>query len=82
MRNITVTVSDDSYCQARIWAAENDASVSATVQDLLLSPGSRRIFADPTPHPPSRADAEIKNSAYFLGCDPVKINRTIGESAV
>jgi hypothetical protein len=29
MRNITVAVSDDSYRQARIWAAKNDTSVSA-----------------------------------------------------
>ena len=36
MRNITVAVSDDSYRQARIWAAKNDTSVSAAVQDLLL----------------------------------------------
>jgi hypothetical protein len=49
MRNITVAVSDDSYRQARIWAAKNDTSVSA-VQDLLLSPGSRRNV--PTPPPP------------------------------
>jgi hypothetical protein len=37
MRNITVAVSDDSYRQARIWAAKNDTSVSAVVQDLLLN---------------------------------------------
>jgi hypothetical protein len=37
MRNITVAVSDDSYRQARIWAAKNDTSVSAVVQELLLN---------------------------------------------
>jgi hypothetical protein len=41
MRNITVAVSDDSYRQARIWAAKNDTSVSAVVQDLPLTPGRR-----------------------------------------
>jgi hypothetical protein len=35
MKNITVAVSDDAYRQARIWAAKNDTSVSAVVQDLL-----------------------------------------------
>jgi hypothetical protein len=42
MRNIAVAVSDDSYRQARIWAPSNDTSVSAVVQDLLLSPGRRK----------------------------------------
>jgi hypothetical protein len=37
MRNITVAVGDDSYRQARTWAAKNDTSVSAVVQDLLLN---------------------------------------------
>ena len=44
MRNITVAVSDNSYRQARIWAAKNDTSVSAVVQDLLLNlPGLARV---------------------------------------
>ena len=44
MRNITVAVSDDCYRQARIWAAKNDTSVSAVVQDLLLNlPGLARV---------------------------------------
>jgi hypothetical protein len=53
MRNIAVAVSDDSYRQARIWAAKNDTSVSA-VRDLLLSPGSRRNVPTPPPPPPIR----------------------------
>ncbi len=32
MPNITVTVSEAAYRAARIWAAENDTSVSAAVQ--------------------------------------------------
>jgi predicted XRE-type DNA-binding protein len=35
MRNITVSVSDETYCQARVWAAQRDTSVSAIVQYLL-----------------------------------------------
>jgi hypothetical protein len=42
MLNITVAVSDDSYRQARIWAAKKDTSVSAVMHGLLLGPGSRR----------------------------------------
>jgi hypothetical protein len=38
--------------------------------------------ADPAFHPPTCADNEIKNNRRFLGCDPVKVNRTIRESAV
>ena len=61
MRNITVAVSDDSYRQARIWAAKNDTSVSAVVQDLLLNlPGLARVARSftagmpaPTPTPDS-----------------------------
>jgi hypothetical protein len=77
MRNITGAVSDDPYSEARIVAA-NDTSVSSK-RDIPLSPAEETL---PTLPPPTRADAEIKNSASFLGCDPVKIIRTIGESAV
>ena len=35
VKNITVTVSDDVYRQARIRAAEQDTSVSALVADYL-----------------------------------------------
>ena len=37
MRNITVTVSDETYRLARVWAAERDTSISAVVQYLLQS---------------------------------------------
>jgi hypothetical protein len=32
MPNITVTVSEEAYRRARVWAAENDTSISAVVQ--------------------------------------------------
>jgi len=35
MRNITVTVSEETYRKARVWAAELDTSVSALVRDFL-----------------------------------------------
>ena len=37
MRNITVSVDDETYRQARIRAAELDTSVSALVRDYLQS---------------------------------------------
>jgi ATP-dependent Clp protease adapter protein ClpS len=46
MRNITVTVSDQTYRQARVWAAQRDTSVSAVVTYLLHTlPGMSRAEA-------------------------------------
>ncbi len=39
MKNITVSVPDDVYRQARIKAAERDTSVSALVRDFLSGLG-------------------------------------------
>jgi len=35
MHNITVKISDDTYRDARIWAARRDTSISAVMQRLL-----------------------------------------------
>jgi hypothetical protein len=35
MRNITVSITDEVYRQARVWAAENNTSVSAAVEYML-----------------------------------------------
>lgn len=37
MKNITVSVSEDVYRAARMWAAEHDTSVSALVAEYLGS---------------------------------------------
>jgi hypothetical protein len=43
MRNITVTIPDDAYRRARVWAAQRDTSLSAVVKHLLETlPGSSR----------------------------------------
>jgi hypothetical protein len=43
MKNITVTVSDKSYREARVWAAQHDSSLSRIVQYLIETlPGIRR----------------------------------------
>lgn len=59
MKNITVTVSDETYRNARICAARRDASVSALVRDfldtLLTSPYAGQDLPDgdqDTPSPP------------------------------
>lgn len=64
MKNITVTVSDDCYRQARVWAAKNDTSVSATVQDLLQNlPGLARVARSFTAGLPASAGASAESSA-------------------
>jgi plasmid stability protein len=35
MKNITVSVDDETYRKARVYAAEKDTSVSALVKDML-----------------------------------------------
>ena len=42
MKNITVSVDDDTYRKARIHAAENDTSVSALVKDILKTLAERQ----------------------------------------
>lgn len=37
MRNITISLTDDIYRTARVWAAERDTHVSAVVQYLIES---------------------------------------------
>ena len=53
MRNITVSVSDQAYRQARIWAAQRDTSVSAVVQYLLQTlpgmPRAEKAFPEAKP---------------------------------
>ena len=42
MKNITVSVDDETYRNARIHAAENDTSVSALVKGILKSLADRQ----------------------------------------
>lgn len=37
MKNITVTVSDKAYREARVWAAQRDTSLSRVVQYLIAT---------------------------------------------
>ncbi|MGA8730132.1 MAG: hypothetical protein WB608_15370 [Terracidiphilus sp.] len=54
-KNITVTVPEQTYRQARVWAAERDTSLSAVVAYLLESlPGIHRAArAFPAGHAPA-----------------------------
>ena len=59
MKNITVTVNDTAYRQARVWAAKRDTSVSAVVTYLLQNlpglPVAKRAFPLENPAPPAPA---------------------------
>ena len=52
MKNITVTVHDETYLQARVWAAWHNTSVSALFRQFLES-----LCESPSPPPgsPDRA---------------------------
>jgi hypothetical protein len=53
MRNITVSITDEVYRQARVWAAENNTSVSAAVEYMLENVRSI-LQARKPPHQPRR----------------------------
>jgi hypothetical protein len=61
MRNLTVTVPDDAYRRARVWAAQRDSSLSAIVRYLIETlPGidrSNRAFPIPNSNPSSHIPA-------------------------
>jgi hypothetical protein len=61
MRNITVSVNDESYRTARVWAAERDVSLSAIVAYLIEHLPERNDAARQFPVPP--ASAQPANSA-------------------
>ena len=66
MRNITVAVSDDSYRQARIWAAKNDTSVSAVVQISSSAQTGEEMEKVPTPPALSSQANETKYVTYKM----------------
>jgi hypothetical protein len=53
MRNITVKISDNTYRDARVWAARQDTSISEVVQYLLqtLPTNARAARAFPLANP-------------------------------
>ena len=61
MKNITVSISNQGYDAARVWAAEHRTSLSKTVAFILENlrdiPMASRAFplAKPSATPPSRA---------------------------
>ena len=71
MRNITVTVHDDSYHAIRVWCAERDISISRLVQifleDLPRLKSVRRFPLPGAPDPRSLAAVFDQLDAQDLG---------------
>ncbi len=73
MRNITVSVDDETYRNSRIRAAELDTSVSALVREYLqgLTPeGARRLTAST----PSPSDVEQRRRMLNDAIERIRIN--------
>jgi len=76
MRNITVTVSDETYRQALVWAASRDTSVSAVVAYLLqtlpaILRAARRFPAcTPESVKPNPVTSTIQTSSTQLATPP------------
>ena len=51
MRNITISIDEETYRRARIWAAERGTSVSAMVKCILVTLPSRAPARRPRPEP-------------------------------
>ena len=61
MKNITVSVDDETYRRARIRAAEAGKSVSALVRDLLNAPPARDAEFERLENLEKEIRARIKN---------------------
>ena len=66
MRNITVTVDDETYRRARIAAAERDTSVSALVKAYLQQLGSQETETERL----KRQEREIRSRIEEFSASP------------
>jgi hypothetical protein len=90
MRNITVTIPDDSYTRARVWAAERNTSISAVVRYMLETlPGLKRAskaFPLHNPNPvntgqqPAPSEPPQNNFASIFTGESVEPRPTDSES--
>ncbi len=55
MKNITVTIADDVYTAARVWAAQHGTSVSRLVQRMLAILPDLRSAEAASPRPAASA---------------------------
>jgi hypothetical protein len=72
MRNITVSVADVTYREARIWAAENNTSISAAVEYMLENIRGILSVRKPPPQPRRGNRYELPQSfSSNLSCEDV-----------
>jgi hypothetical protein len=60
MKNITISIDDETYRNARIWAALHGTSVSAVVRDLLKRLRGTRRTTSTQDHPGVNAPYQTK----------------------
>lgn len=92
MRNITISIDDETYRRARLWAAERDTSVSAIVKCILTTlparaqarkppapeqPNSSKS-APPTPHPASPQSSPCDEVALVPAWGLTVLRATLG----
>jgi hypothetical protein len=64
MKNITVTISNNAYSRARVWAAGRNTSVSALVAGLIEKlPGISRAKCVSPPAKPNEINPATRPSA-------------------
>lgn len=83
MRNITVTISDDAYTRARVWAANRDTSVSAVVRFLLETlPGIKRAGKAFPVHNPNLVNTNPAPMPEAIPPDPPIFHAVFGGETV
>jgi hypothetical protein len=90
MPNITVTVSEEAYRNARVWAAQNDTSISAVVQycierlpGLPIAQSAAASTRRPREtHPGTLPGAPPSPGMRKMGCEPVNPPATESNQAL
>ena len=62
MRNLTLTVPDSSYHDARVWAAQRDTTITSVVRYLLENLCSNGNAANAFPAPEPRVSNRLSRS--------------------
>lgn len=75
MKNITVSVSDQAYREARVWAAERDTSLSRVVQYFIstlpgLKPAARKFPLPDAAAIKSDSTTSVENSTQKPALSP------------
>ena len=70
MKNLTLSISDQSLHRARVWAARHQVSLSEVVRYFLDTlpecPRSNRVFPEPAPSFPEKSLKTTREAVSFL----------------